>query len=512
MNGLLRYTALALLCWGFVVGCSNGNNNNTSSNRCKKNSDCSSEQNCADGKCKAIKCSKNSDCRNSYTCDTGASKCIKPVDCPEKDKGGCCEDKHCKVDQICKEKKCESKPPVKCKEDKDCTDSNKPKCVTETCVSVEFCKTDKDCKDATKSACKDSTCVARGLAKLDDPCDKVACEKDLICWADVGKPHCLTACDPFNAVCLTGTVCAFIGAGKGVCRSRNNGKREGESCVTKLCERNLFCVDWPSGSSTCARPCRADKKDCSSSELCYNFGNVHLCVPKPPLCGTGRPCVGTSWKCDEKQGYCLPQQCPQKACPGSQLCRLGSCNDANCCKGDVCPKGNVCNHSNGKCVELNIRVPFCTSCLGSGTCASPNQRCIKLSDDNDKFCAEECTATRTCADADYECQEQSDKRWFCLPSAGTCQRNRCDGVKCKEGEACLPATKKCVPIGLSVCKACSTDVQCGGPTDRCIIPKGAKSGVCGLDCSGCTTCPRGYACQAFGDKIKQCVPTSGKCP
>ncbi len=504
-----------LLCflagWSPLFACSGGDNTNNT-NGCKADTDCPVEQTCKESNCTAIVCSTNSDCRDGYICNDNTQRCDKPPDCPEQEQGGCCKNEHCPEGKICKDKKCEDKPPESCKEDTGCKDSSKPKCIDGGCYDVEYCKEDTHCKDFAKPKCVEDKCSPRPLAKLDEECDQVACEEGLECYADIGKPSCKNPCDPFNSVCQTGTVCAFIGNGKGVCRSRNNGKREGEVCATNPCERNLFCIDWPSGSSVCARPCRTDKQDCSSNELCYNFGNMHLCVPKPPVCGPGRPCSGTTWKCDEKEGYCLPEQCPSKACPDGKFCRLGNCENPNCCRGDVCPTGRVCNHSNGQCVSLELRVPFCTSCLGSGTCASPSQRCIQLTGPDDKFCAAECTATKTCADAaNYECVEQSDKRWFCLPHAGTCNRQSCDGVTCKDGEVCLPSTKKCIAIGQDVCKPCTLDIQCGGPTDKCIIPDGETSGTCGKDCSGCSVCARGYACKTFSDSVKQCVPISGKC-
>lgn len=508
---LLVASILWFACSGDGNNNTNTNNNTNNTNGCTSEKDCPVEQTCDNAKCRAIVCTQDQDCRNGYVCNVNTQRCNLPPECPEKDKGGCCKDEHCPSGKVCKNKTCETKPPDPCKENSDCKAPENPKCVEGGCHSITFCKENKDCQDSALPSCQSGTCSASPLAKLNEACDKVACDKDLLCFADIGTPFCKTPCDPFNAICPTGTVCAYVGQNKGVCRERNNGKREGDICTSNPCERNLFCVDWPSGSSTCAKPCRPTQSDCTDKELCYDFGNVHLCVPKPPQCGPGRPCDGTSWACDDKLNYCLPDQCPKKSCPTGQLCRLGNCEPPNCCRGDVCPSGYVCNHNSGSCIELALRVPFCTSCLGSGTCASAGQRCLKLSDDKDTFCADECTASRKCADTDYECREQSDKRWFCIPRAGTCQRNACQGITCKEKEFCYPATKQCITVGLDLCQACTLDIQCGGPTDRCIIPTGQSSGFCGIDCSGCSVCPAGYSCKDVGS-LKQCIPTSGSCP
>lgn len=477
---------------------------------CKENADCSgTNQVCTNNKCveeKPPECSKDTDCISPEICKEG--KCIPPP-CPEKETpGGCCLDTDCQSGEACVEKKCQAKAKP-CATDDECkaADEKTPKCLDSKCVAADLCNEDKDCKDPAKPSCKESKCQESDDAQLGEECDVKSCADKLVCYAEVGTPYCRESCDPFNSVCRGGTVCAAIGTDQGVCLPRNNGKLEGDSCVSDSCERDLFCVDWT--SKLCVRPCRPDKTDCGANDLCRDFGNVHLCVPEPPKCGAGRPCDG-KWTCDEKKGICVPDSCPTKACKSGEICRLGSCVEANCCKGDPCASGNVCNHQSGKCVSLEIRTPFCTSCLSGGNCAQPSQRCIQLTGADDKLCAEECTATKTCQDPLMECIEQSDKKAFCLPRSKTCQRDRCDGVTCKDGEACLPATKKCVPVGLDVCKPCTDNLQCGGPSDRCIIKQGETTGYCAKDCSGCAKCDKGYTCKDF-EGGKQCLPNSGTC-
>lgn len=470
---------------------------------CTTDTDCSSATKpvCKDGKCQADKsCSKDEDCVSGNVCKDNT--CQAAPSCPEKDQGGCCEDSHCQNGQTCKDKKCVSPP---CTDDEECKkrDASRPKCLQGECTEADVCKTNKDCKEPAKSECKEGKCQAPPRAKIGEECDKLSCEDKLLCYAKVGTPFCREECDPYNPICRGGTVCTYIGNGKGACVPRNNGKLEGESCAGQSCERNLFCVDWT--SKICSRICRLDKNDCSSTETCVDFGDVALCVPKPPQCGAGRPC-DNDWVCDEKKSQCFPKQCPAVPCNGDEICRVGSCETRNCCKGDPCASGKVCNHGTGKCVGLEIKIPFCTSCLAGGSCGQASQKCIKLSTD-DSLCADECTATKTCSDTLMECKEQTGGKWYCIPRAKTCQRDRCDGVTCKAGEACLPAIKACVPVGLGLCKPCEDDLQCGGPTDKCIIKSGEKTGFCGQDCSGCASCPSGYTCGAD----KQCVPSSGSC-
>lgn len=494
----LRLLALCLLLFS-TFACSNPE---TPKPECTTNGECQLTQRCDKEKCVAIVCQNDTDCRGGYECSNKA--CAKPEECPEKDVGGCCQDRHCKANELCVDKKCVEKG---CSKDADCIDKEKPKCLGGKCATADSCRSDGDCP-SDKPSCQEGTCAKIQPGKEGEKCDSLRpCDPKLVCYSDVGQKFCRQPCDPFNAVCSIGRVCAPVGDGKGVCIPRNNGRGEGESCLSNPCEKNLYCVSWSDGKDVCAKPCRKDKKDCNGSDICYDLGTYRACVPEPVPCGPGRACE-TDWDCVENK--CLPKTCPRIACAADKVCRAGSCEDLNCCKGDKCPTGKSCNHQSGVCMEVTITTPFCGKCLSGNRCASKSQRCIELTSKDDKLCARECTASKTCGDSLMECKPFKDKRWFCVPKSGTCDRNRCDGVTCKPGQLCLPATKACITLNKNICAPCTNDIECGGPTDRCLIPDGKSSGFCGRDCSGCATCPNGYACkdQAGG---KQCVPADGAC-
>ncbi|MBK07286.1 MAG: hypothetical protein CL932_21230 [Deltaproteobacteria bacterium] len=466
---------------------------------CENNNDCAVQQVCKDTQCTDIVCSTNDDCRGGYLCDTTSQRCqANSENCPELATGGCCKDEHCKADEQCVEKACQKKS---CEKNEDCTETDKPKCLEGTCSPADTCKQDSDCQ-TDKPKCENGTCTALPLKKSGEECAPNApCEKDLVCFAEIGQTYCRKQCDPFNAVCGIGTVCQFINETTGACVPRNSGKRDGEACDAAPCEKSFTCVEWPAGSSVCARPCRNAKDDCGQDEICHDFGSIKLCLAKPQSCGTGRPCPD-KWTCTND--VCLPDKCPTVACQTGEICRLGNCEKPNCCKGDVCPSSTTCNHSTGACVTPTIDIPFCTACLSNGSCGLPSERCIALTSAQDRICAAECTATKTCTDNNMACIKQKDDRWFCLPKVGTCDRKACDGVTCKDNEACLPLTKKCVAVGLGVCKPCVNDLQCGGPTDLCIIKEGETTGYCAQDCAGCAQCPAGTACQDYNGQ-KQCL-------
>lgn len=231
-------------------------------------------------------------------------------------------------------------------------------------------------------------------------------------------------------------------------------------------------------------------------------------MKKTSPCGAGRTC-DSGWECIK--GNCQPKYCPRVPCKATEICRRGKCVEANCCKGDLCGSGKTCNNESGKCMVVEINAPSsCTLCTISGGCAQKSQRCITLTDKTDRLCASECTASKKCGDPEMVCTEQKDKRWFCIPRVGTCDPDRCKGVKCGQGELCNLSSKTCVKIGLKPCEPCEYDVQCGGPTDTCIRKKGEKTGFCSMDCGGCATCPDGYACKEQDGK-KLCLPVSGSC-
>jgi hypothetical protein len=69
--------------------------------------------------------------------------------------------------------------------------------------------------------------------------------------------------------------------------------------------------------------------------------------------------------------------------------------------------------------------------------------------------------------------------------------------------------------GLTECKSCSSDVQCGGADDNCFYI-GSQT-FCGSSCGSDFDCPLDYLCSASplpsvdGALARQCVPLSGKC-
>ncbi|MCC6747335.1 MAG: hypothetical protein IT371_06730 [Deltaproteobacteria bacterium] len=96
------------------------------------------------------------------------------------------------------------------------------------------------------------------------------------------------------------------------------------------------------------------------------------------------------------------------------------------------------------------------------------------------------------------------------PDRGTPSRDAGpDG--CVPGQGCDGGTS----VGAPLCAPllCSSDEQCGGPKDDCLVSEGGLP-FCARACDAQEPCPPGYACKGPGGVAAtrgQCVPQSGRC-
>jgi hypothetical protein len=125
-------------------------------------------------------------------------------------------------------------------------------------------------------------------------------------------------------------------------------------------------------------------------------------------------------------------------------------------------------------------------------------------------------------DAEFECPcaENSDcESGFCLdtPTGSICTETCLDA--CKEGYSCkgvfnlIPdVVFVCVPDTTSLCRPCSSDLQCGD--GKCIAV--GSGNFCTRDCAE-EACPTGYLCaenadvDTSGGFARQCIPETGSC-
>lgn len=113
--------------------------------------------------------------------------------------------------------------------------------------------------------------------------------------------------------------------------------------------------------------------------------------------------------------------------------------------------------------------------------------------------------------------------------SGLCVEDYWSGVctqtcvtECPKGWACKQVVGQgadvvfaCVPNTVDLCKPCTTDKQCGGEEDRCILDE-TGSGYCGAACDVDNECPESFGCDMPGEGSfkAQCVPveTTCECP
>ena len=70
-----------------------------------------------------------------------------------------------------------------------------------------------------------------------------------------------------------------------------------------------------------------------------------------------------------------------------------------------------------------------------------------------------------------------------------------------------------------ICESCTSDVQCGGTSDRCVaLGVSTFEGICTETCMSSATCPDGFTCSLNelvsldGVSSRLCVPSDGACP
>jgi len=200
--------------------------------------------------------------------------------------------------------------------------------------------------------------------------------------------------------------------------------------------------------------------DCGPGELCDASGRCRQSIGPCTTdldCGKGMRC-GADGACRLAARSCTLDE----GCLVGEVCDaiLGQCAPRPLCSGGLtCPLDFACETASGLCRR---------SCMGHADCG-PGELCV----------ASTCTGAKAC-----------DKT-----------------EDCDSGLVCDPVGGYCRPEGASPCAACKLDVDCGGPTDFCLLLQSGQ--FCGQDCSS-AACPAGYGCSK-NTTPPQCVPTSGSC-
>jgi len=126
---------------------------------------------------------------------------------------------------------------------------------------------------------------------------------------------------------------------------------------------------------------------------------------------------------------------------------------------------------------------------GSLRCDKVRRQCICLSDDS-------CKSPDPSAPPRY-CNNFTG---LCVDTISGCTRS----ADCTEGEYCEAATRSCKPLK-AFCNPCSSDLECGGAQDNCLLDATLQEKFCSMACAQDADCPRGAEC-ADRDGQRQCWP------
>jgi hypothetical protein len=132
---------------------------------------------------------------------------------------------------------------------------------------------------------------------------------------------------------------------------------------------------------------------------------------------------------------------------------------------------------------------------GSLRCDKQRHQCICLSDDSCKG-------------------DPSEPPKYCNNYTGLCveEITGCHGdAECGSTQFCDPSIRACRPLK-SFCGECSSDSECGGSQDNCLLDTELNTKFCGKACATNTDCPRGSSCQNQTDGTKQCWPSESPVP
>jgi len=127
---------------------------------------------------------------------------------------------------------------------------------------------------------------------------------------------------------------------------------------------------------------------------------------------------------------------------------------------------------------------------GSLRCDKIRRQCICLSDLS-------CTSSDPSAAPKF-CNNYTG---LCVTEIAGCKADS----DCGATEFCDASTRSCRPLK-SFCQSCTTDKECGGMGDNCVLDTTLNRKFCGTACTVDMDCARGATCQDK-DGVKQCWPS-----
>ncbi len=203
---------------------------------------------------------------------------------------------------------------------------------------------------------------------------------------------------------------------------------------------------------------------------------------------------------------------PGEYCDSARVCRArgGPCaKDVDCGKGFRCFEGRcrlsarACG-ADAACLVGEVCDALLGECTPRPTCevdaATGTPRPCPL----DFVCEADVCKRQCVGDADCLPGERCDIKGICRVMPPGCSKPQ----DCGDGLVCDPILRVCRAQGAGLCGSCSSDLDCGGANDHCLVIGGGLH--CAKDCS-ISGCPPAFTCD-LGRALPQCVPTDGACP
>lgn len=308
--------------------------------------------------------------------------------------------------------------------------------------------------------------------------------------------HCERSDDCPSGFCVDGVCCdsACDGACE-ACSAANKGSGADGVCgpVGAGGDPDAECED--EGPTSCGRT-----GSCDGAGACARYSTETQCSDSTCAAGVRTP----PGSCDG-QGSCVAA--------ATEACQQGTCDGPVClgqCQSDAaCPTGNYCEPASGACTPKLPNGDACQSnqanrCV-SGICVD-GVCCDATCDGRCEGCATgTCTPHAAGVDPDSDCSADA---------AATCgQDGSCDGARgCQlyaSNVQCAPAS--CVGTSYAAPATCSGSGSCSPPAKAGCEPFICSGNTCRTSCSSSVHCAEGNYCIVADGKCVPLIPQGKAC-
>lgn len=270
---------------------------------------------------------------------------------------------------------------------------------------------------------------------------------------DVQQCNCSCSCDPVTTQCCEDdSLCC---ATDDICLAGKPGLADPlESMIWLCCPDAESCGSLPSDSiSTQEHLCCPDDRVCDVSASAESVS--HTCCPQGSACVDGDSCCEEINLCGEGDTAIC--------CTDEQDCVIDQQDGPTCCSRSRIDDA-------GTCCDSGVR------CIGSGTCAEPEQNPQGYPYCPDSYCVLVCADE--CPDGDIACSGVCCAESDCMDDPDSTESICCDGtdtVSCQDGTCCpIDRANGYSQDGEFICLGCcgQNEYACGLGEDKQCCPIG----------------------------------------